>query len=97
VKPFWTGVADIHRSPEMIREDRVLLRAQSTEETTAAAEGAVAELARLAPDTSGFIRFGRASAAKVTADLEQQVLSPQTVANMASRFAPATPDSGIAA
>jgi hypothetical protein len=98
VKPFWTGVADIHRSPEMIREDRVLLRAQSTEETTAAAEGAVAELARLAPDTSGLYQiWAGPSAAKVTADLEQQVLSPQTVANMASRFAPATPDSGIAA
>jgi hypothetical protein len=98
VKPFWTGVADIHRSANEIREDRVLLRAQSPAEISVAARGAVAELARLRPESSGLYQiWASPSAAKVTADLEQKMLSPRTAQVMDSRYAPATPDSGSAA
>jgi hypothetical protein len=98
VKPFWAGVADIQRSENLIREDRVLLRSESSPTPSAAAQSAVAVLGRLVGANAGLYQIWAApSTAKVTADLQQQVLSPRAVGHADPRFAPGSPDGGNAA
>jgi hypothetical protein len=98
IKPFWTAIADIQRSANKIREDRLLLRAQSMPETPLAAQSAVAELARLTPGSSGLYQiWANPGAAKVTADLEQKILSPRAIQSTDWRFAPGAAGSANAA
>ena len=50
IKPYWAGLADIHRTAGEIREDRVLLRRAPT----SAIASTPLDIVRLAPDDSGF-------------------------------------------
>ena len=95
LKPYSAEVADIHRSPAEIREDRVLLKASLPAETEphAATHGtAMGELLGMVPPQEGVYRAWKTPSAERALDLVQQdVLMPRTGPGVASRIAPSVP------
>jgi hypothetical protein len=91
---YRAGIADLHRSADEFREERVLLSAAApapTEEAAAAPSGeaAVAEVLRLAPPDAGLYRAWAAPTAKDTLELlRQKLLAPQASASVAAKEAP---------
>jgi hypothetical protein len=84
IRPFWAAVADIHRTADEIREDRVLLR-----RTPGTAAAATLDIARLAPDDSGFYEaWSEPDAKAVAALIERKLFAPPMRLADSGRYAP---------
>jgi hypothetical protein len=92
LRPYVGEVADVYRSPEEIREERVLLRnvAGGAPAEHAGAENAtLANLLRLVPDESGVYRAWSAPSVDQALELlKRKVLSPRSGPGVASTYAP---------
>jgi len=91
LRQYNAEIADVYRSPEEIREERVLLRptADSAAEPAAPDESAVAGLLRLVPDDSGVYRAWAAPSAEQALELlRQKVLAPAVGPGVPSTTAP---------
>jgi hypothetical protein len=91
LKAYSAEVADIHRSPTEIREDRVLLKANSSadSEPPAAANAAIEELLGRVPAQEGIYRAWSAPEADMVLDLlEQKILAPHSGPGATSQNAP---------
>jgi len=71
VKRYWTGVADVRRSPGAITEDRVFLRAPDPAEAAAAPAGsaAISGLLALVPPEAGMYKIAPIADAAAAASL----------------------------
>lgn len=91
VRRYSSGVADIHRSSNEIREQRLFLKKPGQMEQLPQAE-AIAEaavLTQLAPDDAGLYRVWAAPAANDAASLiESHILNPRPGNQNISRYAP---------
>jgi len=91
LRQYNAEIADVYRSPDAIREERVLLRstAESAAEPATPDESAVAGLLRLVPDDSGLYRAWTAPSTEQALDLlRQKVLSPAVGPGVPSTYAP---------
>ncbi|HEV2495486.1 MAG TPA: hypothetical protein VG204_20710 [Terriglobia bacterium] len=91
LRQYNAEIADIYRSREEIREERVLLRTTTGSATEPATpdESAVAGLLRLVPDDSGLYRAWTAPSTEQALDLlRQKVLSPAVGPGVPSTYAP---------
>jgi len=92
LRRYGAEVADVYRSSDEIREERVLLRSPAggdTAEPAAPHESATASLLRLVPDNSGIYRAWSApSPEEVLGLLEQKILSPRIGKGVPSSQAP---------
>jgi hypothetical protein len=91
VRHFLSGVADIHRTPAEIREDRIFLKRPGVPEDLPPADtiAAAASLAPLAPDDAGLYRiWAKPPAADVAALLESHILDPHATGDIEVRYAP---------
>jgi hypothetical protein len=92
LKSYSAEVADIRRSPTEIREDRILLKVDSSGNTEppATANGALAELLGMVPDQGGIYRAWSApSADSVLELLTQKILAPHSGPGTPAQNAPA--------
>jgi len=91
LKQYTAEVADIHRSPAEIREDRVLLKANPVGEAEPAAGSgaAMAELLGMIPPRQGvYLEWREPSADKVLDLLQQNILTPHAGPGVAPQTAP---------
>jgi hypothetical protein len=91
LKAYSAEVADIHRSPTEIREDRVLLKANSPADTgpPTTANAAIAELLGRVPAQGGIYRAWGAPEADMVLDLlEQKLLAPHPGQGVPSQISP---------
>lgn len=91
LRQYSAEIADVYRSPDEIREERVLLRSTGEPVTEPAApdESTVAGLLRLVPADSGVYRAWTAPTAEQALELlRQKVLSPAVGPGVASTTAP---------
>ena len=91
LKPYSAEVADIHRSPTEIREDRVLLKAESpgVAEPSARANAAIGELLGMVPEQGGIYRAWNAPSTDSVLDLlAQKILTPHSGTGTPSQSAP---------
>jgi hypothetical protein len=92
LRQYSAEVADVHRSSDEIREERVLIREQAgaaAAEPAAPDEPAMASLLRLVPDESGVYRaWASPSVERALELLEQKVLSPRVGRGVPSTYAP---------
>jgi hypothetical protein len=92
LRQYSAEVADVYRSPDEIREERVLLRTTAGDaaaEPASPDESVIARLLRLVPDDSGVYRAWAApSAGQALELLRQKVLSPSVGHGVASTIAP---------
>jgi hypothetical protein len=89
-KQYEAEIADVHRSPSEIREDRVLLR-EPAEPPAAEASGqkSLGEILRFVPGDAGIYRAWENPTAAQALDLvEQKILSPHSGGAPASQLAP---------
>jgi len=87
VKRFSAGIADLSRTGGDFQEDRVFLRA--SEEQPAWNENAVAQAARFAPTTAGFVQgWASPTADQVWALLHSRVLDPKPAGEASFNRAP---------
>jgi len=92
---FRSGVVDIDRSTEEIRERRVLLREETSE--AGAGESRATALARLAPPAAGFFRASaRPSTEEAVTLLREKLLAPSGPDGMRNFSAPSVSAEGIA-
>lgn len=89
-KPYEAEIANLHRSTNEIREERVLLRETAAPPVSTGSEGrSLGEILRFVPDGSGLYRAWENPTARQVLDLlEQKVLSPHGGKAPASRLAP---------
>jgi hypothetical protein len=89
-KPYEAEIADLHRSANEIREDRVLFRENApSPATTDSAGRGLGEILRFIPDDAGLYRaWENPSAAQALDLLEQKILSPHGGPAPASQLAP---------
>jgi len=91
LKAYSAEVADIHRSPTEIREDRVLLKSDSPggAEPRASESAAMAELLGMVPAQEGIYRAWSAPAAGTVLDLlTQEILAPHSGPGVPSQISP---------
>ena len=91
LKAYSAEVADIHRSPTEIREDRVLLKANSPADIgpPAPANAAIEELLGRVPAQAGIYRAWSAPEADVVLNLlEHKILAPHSGPGVTSQNAP---------
>jgi hypothetical protein len=91
LKAYSAEVADIHRSPIEIREDRVLLKAETpgVAEPSASANAAIGELLGMVPEQGGIYRAWNAPSTDSVLDLlAQKILTPHSGTGTPSQNAP---------
>jgi hypothetical protein len=92
LRQYRAEVADVYRSPNEIREERVLLRNPAegaAPEPAASDEAGIAGLLRLVPDDAGFYRaWSRPSVEQALDLIQQKVLSPRVGRGVPSNYAP---------
>ena len=91
LKSYSAEVADVHRFPTEVREDRVLLRADSPadSEPPAAADAAIGELLGMVPEQEGIYRAWSSPSADSAVDLlTQKILAPHSGPGAPSQVAP---------
>jgi len=91
LRQYSAEVADVFRSSDEIREERVLVRDQAgaAAEPVAPDESAMADLLRLVPDESGLYRAWSAPSVEQALELlERKVLSPRLGRGVPSNYAP---------
>lgn len=93
LRQYSAEIADVYRSADEIREERVLLRNQAgggaAEPVSRRDEPALAGLLRLVPDDSGVYRAWSAPSVEQALDLlRQKILSPQAGRGVPSTYAP---------
>jgi hypothetical protein len=92
LKQYSAEVADIHRSPTEIREDRVLLKANppgDTQPRTNQSSAALPELLGMVPARGGiYVAWEDPSADSVLDIVEQKILRPRAGQGVASQIAP---------
>jgi hypothetical protein len=99
VRRFLSGVADIHRTPTEIREQRVLLKRPGLPEDLPSADAisAAASLRQLAPDDAGLYRvWAKPSVVEAAALLDERIFNPRAGGDAQQRYAPQEQQSGIA-
>jgi hypothetical protein len=85
IRPFWTAVADVHRTGNEIREERVLLRKNATP----AVENSAEPLASLAPESAAFFRaWPHPGAAEIASLIEVKLLVPKPTPRRFDEYAP---------
>jgi hypothetical protein len=89
-KPYEAEIADLHRSTNEFREDRVLLRETAAPPASMGSEGGrLGDILRFVPESAGIYRaWANPPAERVLDLLEQKVLSPHGGKGPTSRLAP---------
>ncbi len=90
LRQYRAGVADLHRSPTRVREERVFLRHEGRErESESAGNDSLPSMLRLVPEDAGFYRaWASPSKGEVITLLERKVLAPHTGAALPPSTAP---------
>ncbi len=98
LRPYRALVSDVRRSPEEIREERVLLRSEQAaapQEAPPASRAALDEALRLVPEEAGLHRAWSAPSVKEVRDLlERKVLAPRPTTPLPTKAAPGVALSG---
>ena len=94
LRAYRSGVADVFRSPERIREQRVLLKVPG-DETRAAAQAALGPLLARVPENAGLYEvYGGGSSEKAVALLRDKLLDPGPLGGAYGPYAYAPPAPG---
>jgi hypothetical protein len=93
LRAYRAGVADLHRSPERLREQRVLLKVPG-DQTREATQAAVGPLLARVPDDAGFYQlWAGPSTEQVVSLLQEKLLDPGPSAAFGPyNYAPPPPD-----
>jgi hypothetical protein len=94
LKPYWSAIADLNRTPTAFTEQRWMLR--KSDSTTPAVSAS--PLLRLVPDEAGLYRaWADPGSARAAALIERKLLAPQSSSYASRRYAPtADPDRAAA-